>query len=45
MDMMWVSPEDGKSNCAVYSKGENVFFGLINAFVILSGFCERLKTP
>lgn len=39
MDMMWVSAEDGKSNCAVYSKGENLFFGLINVFVILSGFC------
>ncbi|XP_039536375.1 zinc finger protein ZFPM2b isoform X1 [Pimephales promelas] len=25
MDMMWVSPEDGKSNCAVYSKGGHVW--------------------
>lgn len=35
MDMMWVSAEDGKSNCAVYSRGENLFFGSINVFVIL----------
>ncbi|XP_050991932.1 zinc finger protein ZFPM2b isoform X2 [Labeo rohita] len=25
MDMMWVSAEDGKSNCAVYSKGGHVW--------------------
>lgn len=35
MDIMWVSAEDGKSNCAVYSRGENLFFGSINVFVIL----------
>lgn len=31
-DMMWVSAEDGKSNCAVYSTGESLFFGLTNVF-------------
>lgn len=31
-DMMWVSAEDGKSNCAMYSKGENVFFRPTNVF-------------